>query len=104
MLYPQTSTSYSGGPSWVLLPLIFETSATLPWEFWVIALSAQQSRVFFSSHLPTLQLCRITSFQLLASLLNGLSLALRLFPRIVSNSFYAHLKAPFWPYWNREHS
>src|SRR6218665_3525442 len=26
------------------------------------------------------------------SLWNGLSLALRLFPRIVSNSFYAHLK------------
>src|SRR6218665_3820204 len=55
----------SGGPSWVLLPLIFETSATLPWEFRVVALSAQQSRVFFSSHLPTLQLCRIAPSQLL---------------------------------------
>src|SRR6218665_2798297 len=66
MLYPQTSTSYSGGPSWVLLPLIFETSGTLPWEFRFVALSAQQSRVFFSSHFPTLQLCRIASFQLLA--------------------------------------
>src|SRR6218665_1356382 len=29
------------------------------------------------------------------SLWNGLSLALRLFPRIVSNSFYAHLKLSF---------
>src|SRR6218665_1679991 len=53
------------GPSWVLLPVIFETSATLPWGFRVVALSAQQSRVFFSSHLPTLQLCRIAPSQLL---------------------------------------
>src|SRR6218665_2758842 len=52
--------------SWVLLPLIFETSATLPWEFRVVTLSPQQSRVFFSSHSPTLQLCRITPSQLLA--------------------------------------
>ena len=33
-----------------------------------------------------------------------LSLALRLFPRILSNSFYDHLKVSFQPYWNREHS
>src|SRR6218665_3158220 len=42
-----------------------KTSATLPWEFRVVALSAQQSRVFFSSYLPTLQLCRIAPSQLL---------------------------------------
>src|SRR6218665_2584397 len=51
--------------SWVLLPLIFETSATLPWEFRVVSLSAQQSRVFLLSHLPTQQLCRIAPSQLL---------------------------------------
>jgi len=38
------------------------------------------------------------------SLWNGLPLALRLFPRIATNSFYAHLKVSFWPYWNRVHS
>ena len=35
-------------------------------QFRVVALSAQQSRVFFSSHLPTLQLCSIAPSQLLA--------------------------------------
>src|SRR6218665_1016614 len=42
------------------------SSRPLPWEFRVVALSAQQSRVFSSSHLPTLQLCRIAPSQLLA--------------------------------------
>src|SRR6218665_1272333 len=92
----------SGGPSWVLLPLIFETSATLPWEFRVVALSAQQSRVFFSSHLPTLQLCRIAPSQLLVPRFGmgyllrsdcALGLSLTPFTLISKLSFLAVLEA-----------
>ena len=49
----------------MIMMLIISYHAALPWEFWVVDLFAQQSRVFFSSHLPTQQLCRIAPSQLL---------------------------------------
>src|SRR6218665_1101596 len=50
-----------------------------------------------SSSRPICPHCNYAESRLLSwpSLWNGLSLVLRLFPRIVSNSFYAHLKLSF---------
>jgi len=85
------------GPCWAPLQLIFETSAVLPWVFRLVSFSVLLRG--FSYHLISLSIMCTTTKQnrvfyvVGPSLWNGLYLAPNLFPRIPSDSFYAHLTA-----------